>query len=275
MPPDPRTLADPVTPEAIRQGLSTRVIGREIVFFDTIDSTSKVLRQAAARGAAEGTVVLANEQTHGRGRLNRTWVSPPGVGIYLSILLRPSGPPAPVHLFTFLPAVATARALRHVSGLPVFIQWPNDVMLRGRKLAGVLAEMRGLESRDPEVVIGIGINVNHTASHLPAELHDVATSLALATGRTFARTRVVQELLREMDRGYALLQAGQGSPIIEEWRRLCPSHYGKPVVVAGGSAGVIRGTTRGIDDDGALLVERANGGLERVAFGEVRRVRGG
>lgn len=275
MPTEPLTLQHELAPETIQQGLGTRVIGRELFFFETVDSTNKVLRQAAARGAAEGTVVLANEQTSGRGRLNRTWVSPPGVGIYLSVLLRPSGPPTPPHLFTFLPAVATARALRQVSGLPVFIQWPNDVMLRGRKLAGILAEMRGSQRRDREVVVGIGINVNHTASDLPPELRETATSLTLAAGRTFSRTAVVQEVLRELDRGHALLAAGDHPPILDEWRRLCPSHRGKSVVVAGGSAGIIRGTTRGIDDSGALLVERADGSLERVAFGEVRRVRGG
>ncbi|MFQ5700457.1 MAG: biotin--[acetyl-CoA-carboxylase] ligase [Acidobacteriota bacterium] len=275
MPGRTREAAGPLTPGRVRQGLSTRVMGREVVCFDTIDSTNKVLRQAAARGAVEGTVVIANEQTGGRGRLNRTWVSPPGVGIYLSILLRPPGPPGPVHLFTFLPAVATARALRHVSGLPVFIQWPNDVMLRGRKIAGILSELRGAENRSREVIIGIGINVNHTAADFPVGIRDSATSLALSSGRRFSRTAVVQCLLREMDQGYALLHSPDPSPIVEEWRRLCPSHYGKPVVVGGRAAGVIRGTTRGIDTNGALLVERANGGLERVSFGEVRRVRGG
>ena len=275
VPPDPRPRSDPVTPDLIRQGFSPRLIGREIVFFDTIDSTNKILRQAAARGAVAGTVVLAEEQTDGRGRLNRVWVSPPGVGIYLSVLLRPAGSTRPLHLYTFLSAVAVTRALRQVSGLPVFIQWPNDIMLRGRKLGGILAEVRGQPLRDLEVVIGLGININNTAADLPSSLHDVATSLALAAGRTFPRAGIIREVLLELDRGYALMQTGDSVAILEEWRRLSPSHYGKPVVVTGGSAGAIRGTTRGIDDDGALLVERADRGLERVTFGEVRRVRGG
>jgi BirA family biotin operon repressor/biotin-[acetyl-CoA-carboxylase] ligase len=272
---DPRAAADPITPEALRAGFTPGRLGREIYFFDRLESTNKTLKQAAARGAAEGTVVVAEEQTAGRGRLNRAWESPPGVGIYLSLLLRPRPPAARQFLYTFLPAVATARALRSVSGLPVFIQWPNDVMLRGGKLAGILTEARVVEGQIREIVVGVGMNINHTPADLPASLRETATSLAIAAGRTFSRAAAVRAFLAEMDRGYAALGAGEATAVVDLWKRLCPSHYGKPVVVLGGSAGEIRGWTRGIDDEGALLVERQDGGLERIAFGEVRRVRAG
>jgi BirA family biotin operon repressor/biotin-[acetyl-CoA-carboxylase] ligase len=272
---DPRSAADPVTPEAIRSGFSPRCIGREILFYDRLESTNKTLKQAAARGAAEGTVVLAEEQTAGRGRLNRTWESLSGVGIYLSVLLRPRSPATPVFLYTFLPAVAATRALRSVSGLPVFIQWPNDVMLRGRKLAGILAEARSVEGQIREVIIGVGMNINHTPADLPSSIRESATSLAIATGRTFPRAAVVRAFLDEMERGYRLVGSGQATVILESWRRLSPSHYGKPVLLLGGAQRETRGMTRGVDDDGALLVERRDGGLERVAFGEIRRVRPG
>ena len=127
----PPASGDSLRPEAILQGFRPGLVGREIVYFDTVDSTNKVLRQAALRGAAEGTVVVADEQTAGKGRLNRSWHSPPGVGVFLSVLLRPTGSSRHMHLFTFMAAVAGARAIRHVSGLPVFIHWPNDLMLRG------------------------------------------------------------------------------------------------------------------------------------------------
>ncbi len=273
MPLDPRSQTDPVTASAVRAGFQPRLLGREIHYFDSIDSTNKFLRQAAARGAPEGTVVLAEEQTAGRGRLNRTWESLPGVGIHLSLLLRPPAPAGPLYLYTFLPAVAAARALRAVSGLPVFIQWPNDVMLRGRKLAGVLSEARSSQGQLREIIVGVGMNVNHTPADLPASLRETATSLAMASGRTFSRAAVVRAYLGEMDRGYEALRQKRGGEVLEAWKRLCPSHLGKPVRVQGGSAGTVRGCTRGVDEDGALLVEREDGGLERIAFGEVRRVR--
>jgi len=275
MPLDARSTADPVTPEAIRSGFSPRCFGREILFFDRLESTNKTLKEAAGRGAPEGTMVLAEEQTAGRGRLNRTWESLSGVGVYLSVLLRPRSPIPPMFLYTFLPAVAATRALRTVSGLPVFIQWPNDVMLRGRKLAGILAEARSVEGRLREVIIGVGMNINHTPADLPASIRETATSLAIATGRTFSRAAVVRAFLKEMEQGYAMVSGGQATAILEIWRKLSPSHYGKPVVLLGGAEGETRGTTRGIDDQGALLVERRDGGLERIAFGEVRRVRPG
>jgi BirA family biotin operon repressor/biotin-[acetyl-CoA-carboxylase] ligase len=220
-------------------------------------------------------VVLAESQSAGRGRLNRSWASPPGVGVYMSILLRPADGSVPLFLYTFLPAVAAAAALRQVSGLPVFIHWPNDLTLRGGKLAGILAEARSGPDHPREVIIGMGLNVNHTPADFPAELRGLATSLQMAAGRRFSRAEIVRLLLRELERGYALLRHGRGADVLAAWKRLCPSHFGTPVAVVGGPGGPVQGTTRGIDQDGALLVERRDGGMERVAFGEVRRIRGG
>ena len=266
-------VVEPLTAEAIQSGLTTRFVGRDLRIFETVGSTNTVLRQLAAQGAPDGAVVLAEEQTAGRGRLNRTWESRPGVGVYLSILLRPRPPVPRPHVFTFLPAVAVTRALRAVSGLPIFIHWPNDVMLRGGKVAGILAEMRSVDGRPREVVLGIGMNVNHTPADLSPALRDTATSLAIASGRSWSRAAIVRALLVEMEAAWTRLGQDGPGPLVDDWRKLSPSHFGKPVVVAGGSAGEIRGTTRGVDEDGALLLERADGGLERVAFGEMRRVR--
>jgi len=266
-------LAEPLTAEAVQCGLTTSFVGRDLRLFETVGSTNSVLRQLAAQGAPDGAVVLAEEQTAGRGRLNRTWESRPGVGVYLSVLLRPQAPVPRPHVFTFLPAVAVTRALRAVSGLPIFIHWPNDVMLRGRKVAGILAEMRSVDGRPREVVLGIGMNINHSPADLSPALRDTATSLAIASGRSWSRAAIVRALLVELESAWNRLgQDGPGA-LVDDWRKLSPSHFGKPVVVAGGSAGEIRGTTRGVDEDGALLLERADGGLERVAFGEMRRVR--
>ncbi len=266
---------DPITPEAVHTDYTPKVFGRRILYYESVDSTNSMLRQAASRGEPEGTVVLANEQTAGRGRLNRTWASPAGVGIYMSLLIRPETGGIPLFLYTFLPAVATARALRRASGLPVFIHWPNDLTLRGRKVAGILTDIRSGRGHPREVIIGIGINVNQMPADLPAELMETATSLSMAAGRRYSRAAIIQALLEELERGYALMKTGNMLDIVEEWRKLSPSHQGTPVEVVGGPGKKFQGITRGIDDDGALLIEGEDGGLERVAFGEVRRVRGG
>jgi BirA family biotin operon repressor/biotin-[acetyl-CoA-carboxylase] ligase len=266
---------DLLTSEAVRRGLPPQLQSRRIFYFKSVESTNKTLRQAARQGAPEGTVVLAEEQTAGRGRLNRTWVSPPGVGIYMSLLLRPTTATTPLFLFTFLPAVAAARAIRRVTGLPVFIHWPNDLTLRGRKVAGILTDIRSGQGHPREVILGIGINVNHMPADLPAELQNTATSLAMAAGRRYSRAAIVQALLEELERGHALLRRDLPDEIVSAWRKLSPSHCGTPVTVQGGPAGITRGTTRGLDDDGALLVEGEDGRVERIAFGEIRRIRGG
>lgn len=266
---------DPITPEAVRTDYTPKIFGRHILYYESVDSTNNTLRQAASRGEPEGTVVLANEQTAGRGRLNRRWISPAGVGIYMSLLLRPDTGGIPLFLYTFLPAVATARALRRVSGLPVFIHWPNDLTLRGRKIAGILTDIRSGRGHPREVIIGIGINVNNMPADLPSELTETATSLAMSAGRRYSRANIIQAILEELERGYALMRTGNLVEILDTWRKLSPSHQGTPVEVVGGPGKSLRGTTRGIDDDGALLIQCADGGLERVAFGEIRRVRGG
>ena len=266
---------DPLTPEAVRNGLSPQLQSRRIYYFKSVESTNKTLRQAARQGAPEGTVVLAEEQTAGRGRLNRTWISPPGVGIYMSLLLRPTSVTTPLFLYTFLPAVATARAIRKVTGLPVFIHWPNDLTLRGRKVSGILTDIRSGQGHPREVILGVGINVNHMPADFPSDLHETATSLAMAAGRRYSRAAIVQALLAELERGHALLRQDMPDEIISAWRKLSPSHCGTPVTVMGGPSGTTRGVTRGLDDDGALLVERSDGQIERIAFGEIRRIRGG
>ena len=266
---------DPITPEAVRADFTPQVFGNRIYYYESVDSTNNTLREAAGQGAPEGTLILANEQTAGRGRLNRTWVSPAGVGIYMSLLLRPDSSAIPLFLYTFMPAVAAARALRRATGLPVFIHWPNDLTLRGKKVAGILTDVRSGRGHPRDVIIGMGVNVNHMPADLPADLQESATSLAMAAGRRYSRASIIQALLEELERGYALMRAGRLMDILEAWRKLSPSHQGTSVEVVGGPGKTLSGTTRGIDDDGALLIEDEAGSVDRVAFGEVRRIRGG
>ena len=165
--------------------------------FETLDSTNDLAKELAAQGAPEGTVVVAETQTGGRGRLGREWNSPPGVGLYVSLVLRPMLPPMELPQITLTTAVAVVRAVRRVTGVAPGIKWPNDLLLNGKKLGGILTEMETESDRIRHVVVGLGLNVNNPA--FPPELAATATSLALATGRAFSRVQLLQAWLEEFE----------------------------------------------------------------------------
>lgn len=175
---------------------------KRVLCLDSVDSTNRRLREMAYDGAPEGQVVLANEQTGGRGRLGRSFASPRDKGIYFSILLRPEGTPADSVAITAWTAVAVRRAIQTVCGVSPSIKWVNDLVLNGKKLCGILTEM-SVESesgRVQSVIVGIGLNVNEIPADFPEEVRQVATSLAAETGKTCARAPLAAEIIRQMDR---------------------------------------------------------------------------
>jgi BirA family transcriptional regulator, biotin operon repressor / biotin---[acetyl-CoA-carboxylase] ligase len=254
--------------------------GTRVLYFPTIGSTNDVLADEAAQGAAEGTVVVADAQTSGRGRSGRTWFSPPRAGLYVSVLLRPrpgadGGPPAWTRLITLAAGVALADALRTVSGLPIEIKWPNDLVVRDvatmgaprrwRKIAGILAEGQTEAGHLRYVVLGCGVNVSDAA--YPAEIADRAASLEGCAGRPLARGDVLVEMLAALRREYEALARGPHAVLIERWRSRSPLASGAPV--AWGHAGHREeGLTAGITGDGALLVQGPSG-LRALSAGEV------
>jgi BirA family biotin operon repressor/biotin-[acetyl-CoA-carboxylase] ligase len=239
-------------------------------WLESTASTNDVAARLAADGASEGTVVVAETQTAGRGRHGRVWLSPPGAGLYVSVIVRPgdavSGGEHPPALITLASGVAIAEAVRAVTGLPADIKWPNDVLIGGRKLAGILAEA-AVQSGTPQfIVIGFGVNLQPAA--FPPELARRATSIEAETNRRADRASVLAEILAAMSERYADLQAGRFDAILNAWRRLAISLPGARVEWDS-PVGVVRGRAEGIDRHGALLV-RVGDTTERIISGEVR-----
>lgn len=223
----------------------------------------------ADAGAAEGLVVVAHEQTAGRGRRGRTWSSPPGAGLYLSFLFTPRPDqvsPRALGLVTLGAGVAVRAAVRAASGFAPELKWPNDVMVGRRKLAGVLAEGMGLGGSHPRVVLGVGVNVRKAS--YPPEVADRATSVEEETGRPIDAAPILEALLLEVPAVYARLGAGEADAILRSWREASPAVVGA-TVEWDTPQGVRQGTTIGIDDDGALVVGTGTT-VERVVGGEVR-----
>ncbi|MDW7645561.1 MAG: biotin--[acetyl-CoA-carboxylase] ligase [Desulfuromonadales bacterium] len=259
---------DTLIPAEIQANLETSCIGREVVLLEETDSTNRVAHEYGKAGAEEGLVIIADQQTAGKGRLGRPWASPYGVNLYTSILLRPSILPRWATQLTFLSSVAVARAINDLCGLNPQVKWPNDVLIDGKKVAGILneidAEMEGIHY----MVMGIGVNLNMTKSQFPDNLRYPATSLALETGREISRLAFARILYRELDALYnTYLQEGF-KPIAAAWSRFF-AWQGK-VVEVDFQDRRLQGTVTGIDTDGALLLRLDSGATERVLAGDVR-----
>lgn len=259
---------DTLIPTEIQAGLETRLIGREVVYYETTDSTNLRAHDLGEAGAAEGTVVIADRQTAGKGRLGRSWISPPGVNLYASVLLRPSILPYHAPQLSFLSAVAVARAVEEISGLAPSVKWPNDVLLRGRKIAGLLNEMSAETEGIHYVILGIGVNLNMRSEQFPADLRYPATSLALEKGEPVARAAFARALLRHLDSLYELYLEVGFPPVLKAWEAFFDL-IGRQVEVDYQSR-CVQGRVEGLDDDGALLLRLADGRAEKVLAGDVR-----
>jgi BirA family biotin operon repressor/biotin-[acetyl-CoA-carboxylase] ligase len=244
-----------ISKESILKGLKTQVIGKKLFVFESIDSTNACAKTLAETGTIEGTVVVADHQSAGRGRLGRSWKSEPGTNLLFSIVLRPSLKKESAGLLTFYSAVFIARALERVSEHSIECKWPNDIMLNGRKCCGILLENSFLQDRFDFSVIGIGINVNQ--SSFPDDLAARATSLLKELERKFDRANLLQELLREADALLPCVQKGDSAKIMEEWNSRC-SMFGRPVTIAHGDEHV-SGTALRLDAEGGLVIDTPKG----------------
>lgn len=242
-----------------------RVVGRDIQVFQETSSTNDVAEKLARDGVAEGVVVFAETQTRGRGRLGRKWLSPAGRGLWFSVLLRPQMPPSSVTQLTIAAATAVARAVRLETGLKPEIKWPNDILLRGKKSAGILTELSAEVDRVRHVIIGLGVDVNVT--DFPAELREVATSLATEAGHPFIRAEIAAAILRELDADYARIARGEFAALAEEWEQQCVT-LGQRVRIHIGDR-MLTGRAEALDTDGALLLRTEHGRLERIVGGDV------
>jgi BirA family biotin operon repressor/biotin-[acetyl-CoA-carboxylase] ligase len=245
----------------------TRVVGRDIRVFQETTSTNDVVEKLARDGVKEGAVVFAESQTKGRGRMGRKWLSPPGKGLWCSVLLRPELRPQETTQLTIAAATALRRAIQSETGLSPEIKWPNDILIRGRKVAGVLTELSAEPDRVKHVILGIGVNVNLSPGEFPADLRRQATSLRAEAGRLVSRPELAMAVLRALDDDYARVRAGQFTAVADEWEEHCAT-LGQPVVIRIGGR-CVRGQAEALDDDGALLLRSEHGHLERIIGGDV------
>jgi BirA family biotin operon repressor/biotin-[acetyl-CoA-carboxylase] ligase len=263
---------DALLPSEIRQGLATGVIGTRLVCLQETGSTNAVAFRMAEEGAGEGTTVIADSQTGGKGRLGRVWASPPGVNLYCSVVLRPPIPPMTAPQLTFLSVVALARTIERLTPLVPRIKWPNDILVGGRKVAGLLNEMSAETDKVNFVILGIGVNLNMTADQFPPDLRHPATSLFLESGVRIRRTDFARCLLGELDSVYGtFLRQGYG-PVRSEW--LERSRLAGERVTVTDNGRVTSGRVTGIDEYGALLLEGDDGQVVQVMAGDVRLVSG-
>ena len=245
----------------------TKVIGRDIQVFEETTSTNDVMEKLARDGVKEGAVVFAESQTKGRGRLGRKWISPERKGLWFSVLLRPDLRPQEATQLTVASATALRRAIAAETGLQPEIKWPNDILIDGKKVAGILTELSAEVDRVKHIILGMGVDVNQDASELPLELRKTATSLKIERGEMISRAELAVAILRALDEDYARICGGKFTAVADEWEAHCAT-IGKNVTVLIGDR-KIRGRAESLDDDGALLVRTEHGHLERIIGGDV------
>lgn len=261
-------LTSALHPYEIKEGLSAKVFGRNIDYHAEIDSTNLRARKLAAQGAPEGTVVIAERQTNGRGRLGRNWSSQSGLGLWFSLILRPQVSVSDLGIVTILTAVSLTRAIRKATGIQVQVKWPNDLLYQGCKLAGILAELNGEMDRVNYLILGIGLNVNHETADFPEELREKATSLRLIKQTVFDRKPILQQFLEEFENCYAVLGHRRMDEVIE-YAREHSATLGKQVVINQGFGRILTGTALDLDWDGSLWLKDPGGQRVKVYSGEI------
>jgi len=251
----------PLTEKAIRRRLTTGLLGREIHVYQRVGSTNDVALRLASEGHPEGTVVLADEQTHGRGRYGRSWHSLGGRGLWFSVILRPRGHARLGWLLPLAASLSVVLALRRDFNVVAQTKWPNDVVVAGRKIAGVLVEGQVSGHKQSWAVVGIGVNVNHQLGDFPSTLREKATSLQVVTGRESDRADLLASILSSLEQVY--IQAVRDEqPVLRDWLDCC-AHVNRLVSVAT-AQGPLTGRFVGVDSDGRLELRGRNGELLRV-----------
>ena len=257
-----------IAPGVIEGALRTRVIGRPVEVTAEIGSTNDAVMAAGRAGRAEGLAIVADRQTAGRGRRGRTWASTAGVGLYTSLLLRPDLPPDRIPLLTLVAGLGVAEAIEEMASVAARLKWPNDVLVDGRKVAGILAETAFADTTSiSHVVVGIGINVNHDRQDLPEAEFPEATSLYLATGRIIPRGHLAATVYERIDRWYGVFCQRRFDEILASGRGRSATLRHVVEVLAG--EGTWQGVAMDLDSDGALLVRAEHGGVRRVIASDV------
>ncbi|MEM3084380.1 MAG: biotin--[acetyl-CoA-carboxylase] ligase [Nitrososphaerales archaeon] len=264
-------ISDQLLPWEIRDGLKTQFMGREIRHFNAADSTQDIAIKLAEQDAPEGTVVVSEKQRRGRARLGRKWIAPEG-GIWLSIILRPKIPTARITLIPLATSLGVCNAIRSICKVNAKLKWPNDVVINGKKVAGILAEMSCEADGANHVVVGVGINANVNVRKIESSIQGTAgyygaTSLMKETGKDVDRIALVRKMLTELEKVYLSLEKEGSDMIIQAWKNLSDT-LGSNVAVMQNEV-CFEGKAVDIDYDGALLVKLPNGDIRRIVAGDV------
>lgn len=257
---------DILSAEEVRNSLSTKILGSEIKYFTTTDSTNNQAKKLAMQQAPDGTLVISEEQGSGRGRLSRSFFCPKYKGIWFSVILRPKFLPQEAPKCTLMAAVAVVKAIYDVTGVKVGIKWPNDILYNGKKMVGILTEMNAEMERINYIIIGIGINVNIAREEMPEDIRDIAVSLSQITKNNVSRLKLLNKVLYHLEQLYIMAQRQNFAPILDEWRKYSVTLNQEIKVISVND--VTYGKAVDIDDDGALLVD-INGQIKRVLAGDV------
>lgn len=241
-------------------------IGQKTYRYEMVDSTNTMAKRLAAEGAEEGTVVIAETQRKGRGRLGRKWESPKG-GLWFSLILRPKTHPSKLSLITFMSSVAVAKALQEMYGLAVQVKWPNDVLVGNKKVCGILTEANVKGEVVNFVVVGIGINVNIDLHSFPQNLRESAISLKILLQKTVDKEKLLQLLFKKFKHYYGLFQREKYHVLLAEWKELA-AFLGKPVEIASLGERFV-GKAVDVDENGALIIELENGSLRKIFSGDI------
>lgn len=261
-----RKAPDLLLPDEIRDGLDTKIFGkRDIAYFTETDSTNTRAKDLAVRGAPEGTLAVCEKQTKGKGRKGRTWFSPSQGGVYISLILRPTISPSEAPKITLLTAVVVAETLRPLTGLNVIIKWPNDILINGKKIAGILTEMSTEMDAIDHIVVGLGLNVN--TPDFPDDIKEKATSIFIETSKHFPRVGFIQEYLKWYEKYYEIFKKTGFEPVIKRWKELT-NMIGKRITVEMISK-KYSGEVQDIDKDGVLILRDNKGKSHRIIFGDV------
>lgn len=260
-------IPDRLYPDEIADGLNTEFMGGRVYYHQSLESTNREARALASGGVPGGSLVVAEEQAGGRGRMGRGWFSPKGLGLWCSLILRPEVQPNEAPPITMLTAVAVASAVEKVTGVAPGIKWPNDLLVGGKKICGILTEMVAEMEKVDYLVVGVGINVNIPFEDFPEELRETATSLCLEKNELVSRLHLLKQFLREFEFYYQKWINEGFAPVLEEWKKRC-INLGCPVRIST-SREVWEGLAEDVDSDGALLLRMPGGSVQRFMAGEV------
>ncbi|MBI2846229.1 MAG: biotin--[acetyl-CoA-carboxylase] ligase, partial [Chloroflexi bacterium] len=250
--------------EEIQRGLATEFVGRRIIYLQSTDSTNEVAKDEAQAGAAEGTVVIAEEQVKGKGRRGRIWLAPRGSSLLFSVIFYPRLLPEEAARLTMVASWAAAEAIAQTTGLDCRLKWPNDIQVGGKKAGGILTEAAFTEEWVEYAVVGVGINVNWDPTQIP-ELRDTATSLSEALGREVPRAPLLRAILAKLEEGYKL--AHEDQEFYRLWARQLDSLHREVEINLVGE--IVHGFAEDVDREGALLLRESDGSLRRITMGEV------